>query len=194
MDDHRHASFQDTARGGRALGAMFFSVFGGAWLGLWAFRSFASPAAAGVVIALATAILIATAYRTYRAHAVALQADASTPASRKRSKLFHWINGAQWAVILVVGNVLANVGLADWIIPAAIFVIGVHFLPLARLFANPPHYVTGSALMLLAVVFPLTAPRGAADPVGCLGAGIILWSSAAWALRPVQRWVPASGL
>ena len=139
---------------------------------------------------LVALILSAIAYRIYRANAFALHAEAATPSSRRRSRLFNWINAAQWAVILIAGNVLANMGLADWIIPTAIFVIGVHFLPLARLFANPPHYVTGSALVVLAVVYPLTAPMGAADPLGCLGAGLILWASAAWALRPVRQLMP----
>jgi hypothetical protein len=36
--------------------------------------------------------------------------------------------------------------------------------------------------MTLTGIYPLVAAGGPADPVGCLGAGIILWASAGWAL------------
>ena len=105
-----------------------------------------------------------------------------SPAKKKVSRLFSIINAGQWVVILIVGNVLANVGLSAWVIPAAMFIIGLHFLPLARLYSNPRHYVTGGALMLLAVAYPVLVPGGPSNPIGCLGAGLVLWASALWAL------------
>ena len=62
------------------------------------------------------------------------------------------------------------------------FIIGLHFLPLARLFRNPPHYVTGSALILLATTYPFVASGGPSSPAGALVAGLILWASALWAV------------
>jgi hypothetical protein len=180
----------NAARAGRAVGAMFFFAFGGAWLCLWAFSSLASPWPAAIVVAIATVALLALAHRVYRAHAAAGQ-TAETPEAKRRSRLFNIVNAAQWVLILVVGNVLANMGLSDWILPAVIFIVGLHFLPLARIFANPPHYLTGCALMLLAVVYPLLSPNGANSPVGCLGAGLILWASAAWAVSPYASSVQA---
>jgi len=47
-------------------------------------------------------------------------------------------------------------------------------------------------LMVLAVVYPLATPMGGGDPIGCLGAGLILWASAAWALLPIHPWARAS--
>ena len=166
------------------MGALFFALFGGAWLGLWAFRSFAHPVPVEVGVAVGTVILAATAYRIFRANALAMRAESATPQGRRRSRLFNGINALQWILIMVLGNVLVNMGLSPWIIPMAIFLIGLHLLPLARLFANPPHFITGTALMVLAVTYPLTASLGADDPIGCLGAGLILWASALWATRP----------
>ena len=185
MDPHDPHS-PDAVRGGRAFGALFFAVFGGGWLALWAWRAFASPLPVDAAIAVLTAILATIAWRIYRANAVAMRAGAETQQGRRQSRVFNLVNAGQWVVIVVLGNVLANTGLADWVIPMAIFVIGLHFLPLARLFANPPHYVTGAALMTLAAGYPFAARAGAADPVGCLGAGLVLWASAGWALRPGQ--------
>jgi hypothetical protein len=85
-------------------------------------------------------------------------------------------------VILVVGNILANIGLSRWVLPAAMFIIGIHFLPLAYVFANRYHFITGSGLIVFSMSYPFAASGGASDPVGCLGAGMILWSSALWAI------------
>jgi hypothetical protein len=173
---------RSNASAGRAIGAMFFSVFGGVWLCVWAFRSFAAPWPIAIAIAIVTVVLLAIAWRVFRASAAAKQAAAETPEEKRRSRLFHIINAGQWVLILVAINVLARMGMSAWIAPAMIFIVGLHFIPLARIFDNPPHYLTGLALMGLAMIYPLVAPTGANSPVGCLGAGLILWASAAWAV------------
>lgn len=57
-------------------------------------------------------------------------------------------------------------------------IIGLHFFPLAKAFGNPLLNFTGGALIALAIGYPFIAPGGAANPVGCLGGGVILWASA----------------
>lgn len=169
-------------RAGRALGAMFFSVFGGAWLALWIHRAYADRLEIlGPVMAIAIGML-ALAYYRFRQHRHGLSAIANSPERQRSNRLFHRINAGQWVIIVIGGNVLANIGLSGWVIPLAIFVIGMHFLPLAHIFANRPHYATGAALMALAVVYPQLAAGGPEDPVGCLGAGVILLASALWAV------------
>ena len=122
-------------------------------------------------------------YRRYCQHRAALKQEPASAAEQRRDRWFHVINAGQWIVILVVGNVLANIGLSAWVIPAAMFIIGLHLLPMARLLCNPPHYVTGGLLMLIAVTYPFSAPSGASSPIGALGAGAVLWASALWAVR-----------
>jgi hypothetical protein len=61
------------------------------------------------------------------------------------------------------------------------FIVGFHFLPLARLFQNPAHYATGGALMLSAASYPFLF-AGPTDTLGALLAGSILWLSALWAV------------
>jgi hypothetical protein len=170
------------ARRSRAIGATFFALFGGAWLALWNYR--AAPArlwAYAVIGAVAIAILLFARAR-YRRYAAAAAGLAETPGQQRRQRWFHIINGGQWVLILIIGNVLANLGLASWVFPAVILIVGLHFLPLARLFSNPVHYATGAGFIVLALVYPLIATGGPADPVGCLGAGLILWLSALWGL------------
>jgi len=69
----------------------------------------------------------------------------------------------QWTLVVGVAFVLAQLGLNAWILPAIIFIVGVHFLPLAAAFKAPRHYITGIALVLLAVVYPFVVPSSPAD-------------------------------
>jgi hypothetical protein len=172
----------DSLRARRAIGAMFFSFFGGAWLTYWAYQTFINRFVSVVFSIVATLILALFAYRKYRQFQAALAAEPPSPAKQKADRVFNIVNVTQWVAILVVGNILANIGLSLWVLPAAMFIIGIHFLPLAYVFANLYHFITGTGLIVLSIVYPFVAPGGASNPIGCLGAGIILWSSALWAM------------
>ena len=169
-------------RARRATGAMFFAVFGGVWLEGWAIGT-TKLVALDVVIAVLALALTWLAYATYRRHAAELAAQPTTAQTRRIGRLFHAINGGQWILIFILANILTSHGLSVWVIPMVIFIIGLHFFPLAVIFSNPSHYVTGAALVALAVLYPFVAPGGPADAVGLLGIGLILWASAGWALR-----------
>jgi len=171
-----------SARAGRAIGAMFFAFFGAVWLVAGSVRSGrGTPTLLGAII-LCAIIIVAIAYRRYKAHSIARHAEAESPAAKRRSRWFNIINAAQWIAILIAVNVLIRLHLAAWSVPACIFIVGLHFLPLARLFAYLPHYVTGVALMLVAVVYPFAVPFGPQSSIGCLCSGIILWISALYGL------------
>lgn len=182
MSETDPRSAPEAVLAGRAIGAMFFSVFGGMWLVLWTHRAHADrlDILAGVTAVAAAVLAVAILrYRRFRGAALAV---AESPEKKKADRMFHLVNAAQWIAIVIIGNVLANTGRPEWVIPAAIAIIGLHFLPLGKLFSNRPHYVTGAALLLLALAYPRLAPAGPADPVGCLGAGLILLASALWAV------------
>lgn len=114
-----------------------------------------------------------------------MASEADSPRQRRQARVFNLVNAAQWILIFVVANILTNTGHAAWIMPSVIFIIGLHFLPLAWLFANRAHYITGAVLTLFSALYPALAPGDPADPPGCPGAGLILWMSSAWALRTV---------
>lgn len=172
-------------RARRATGAMFFAVFGGIWLEGWAIGS-ARPLALDVVIGLLALVLTWAAYATYRRHAAELAAQPATPERKRIGRLFNYINAGQWIVIAILAGLLNGNGLGSWVFPMAIFVVGLHFIPLAHLFSNPPHYVTGLAMMALALIYPFVAPGGPGDAIDLLGTGLILWASAGWAIRRHQ--------
>ncbi|HEX6773133.1 MAG TPA: hypothetical protein VF126_13975 [Acidobacteriaceae bacterium] len=92
------------------------------------------------------------------------------------------MNVVQWVAIFGVVNLLHNLHLDGWITGSIVLIVGAHFLPLARIFCAPQHERTGWTLMLLALG-AIVLPGSMRDVVECVGAGLILWTSAAAALR-----------
>jgi hypothetical protein len=171
----------DPVRADRAFGAMILAGFGSLWLEVWVWFSQRDQWWRYLLVAAGGAVLLAAALRLYRRNRLADDGQPASAAQRRTSRLFNLINLGQWVVIFIGANVLNNIGLGAWDIPFIVLVVGVHFLPLARLFKRPSHYVTGLAMMLFAVAYPYVA-AGPQSPVGLLGAGLILWASALWGM------------
>lgn len=176
------SSSLDASRAGRALGAMIFSFFGAVLLEVWDLRSAAGPLAFFLTTVLGLALLGA-AWRRYRRYAPALAQQPETAEKLRGRRIFNLVNIGQWVVILVLGNVFANIGLGQWVVPMAMVVIGLHFVPLAHVFRNRAHYLLAAGMVGFALAYPQLAAAGPADPIGFLGAGLMLWTSALWALR-----------
>jgi len=175
-------------RAKRATGAMFFSVFGGVFFIVGLLRGYGYYPIPLIFIIAATLGIFGAALYHYNQNKFSLAENANSPEEKKNDKLFHFINAGQWVVILIGGNVLANIELSSWIIPMAICIIGLHFLPLAKLFQYRPHYITGALLFVWGICYPLFLPRGGENPFGCFAAGTILWLSAMYGLaaKPIN--------
>jgi hypothetical protein len=169
---------------------MIFAVFGAAWLEGWCwFAQRGRPVFYGLV-AVVAAIIFVMAWRAYRRNQPLIAAAPHSRQERHAGRAFILINAAQWIAIVVGINVLNNIGLARWDGPWAILVVGLHFLALIPVFHRSAHAVTGAALVVLAVAYPLLAAGGPENPAGLLGTGLILWASALWAIRSAS---PGSG-
>lgn len=184
MDVIRDVTGQSAARAGAAVGSSIFSVFGAGWLVAWSQKTMGNAPVFWIAIALVALAFLLVAFKQFKRNQDAHAAAANTPESRKAAKVFNWVNVGQGIAIFVALNVANNLGHPEWFIPAFIFVVGLHFIPLAPVLKAPRHYVVGFALMLLAVAYPFLAKGGPADPVGCLGTGLILWASAISGLLP----------
>jgi hypothetical protein len=170
-------------RGDRARGAMFFALFGALWLAGGYWLTHQGHAWVYGLIALIGAAILAAAVQAMRQQRPSRPALPDSPQQRRVKRRFHVINAAQWVLVVVGVDVLNNLGLVRWAIPFAILIVGLHFLPLARLFGSTAHYLIGAALALLAVSYPFVTGNPE-SPAGPFGAGLILWASALWALRP----------
>ena len=162
---------------GRAIGAMFFAFFGTGWLVWWCLEAYGAELPILAFIATGGVGLFFLSLRQFRHHRSAMAPQKTSPARKKIARIFTAINILQWLLIIVVVNILANIGRPEWSVAAIIFIVGLHFLPLAAVFTYRWHYVTGSALILLSITYPFVSSAGPASPSGLLGTGIILWIS-----------------
>lgn len=130
---------------GRARGALICAVFGSAWM-FWAAAFAPTARNASLLLVTVTTVLIGVAtvmhVRTARRYA-------DSVADRKRwasiAPLF-WIDtAAEW--VLAAGAVIALAHFRRYsLIPHFLgVIIGLHFLPLARLLRAPRYYIMGTA-------------------------------------------------
>jgi len=164
---------------GMAIGTLFLGVFGTAWVALSLQSTGQLHSVAIFLLAVFLAALIAASvYTLARTHTMAN--DESNAAARKKmNRAMGRINGAQWGMILLVGYGLHHFHRDAFILPAIILIVGIHFLPLARVFQSWPDAMTGVFLVLWACTYPLVLPTNLADPVGAFVTGLLLLSCAA---------------
>jgi len=160
---------------GRAIGSMILAGFGGIWLGLSFYAKEMLNTATILYIAAGLLMLLAGSAKLMRS------ADRwpRQPQNPVRGRAFGWINALQWIAIFIVVQILTRLHLDAYTISAVAGIVGLHFFPLAKLFKNPMHYATGSAMVAWAAATALLAPLEQMQSDAAMGAGIILWTSAA---------------
>ena len=161
-----------------------------AWFGmLWALTG-------ATALSVPLPVVIASVALSVTCTIIALRAR---PASRRRGLSDRWrvryrtigiVQGLAIALVVAVAVALAAPGL---IAPVVCLVVGVHFLPLARVVDQPEYRLTGVALVvvgLAGVVVLAVAGPDAARALSGIGAAITLWVTSCVVARGS---LPASG-
>src|SRR5580704_12683074 len=156
---------------GRARGAMVGAVFGGAWMS-WAAVFVPTARTAALVLVSVMAILLVS-WAASRVQIARRYKDSAADRERWASiaPLF-WIDtAAEW--VLGAGAVIALAHFRRYsLIPQFLgVIIGLHFLPLAKLLRAPRFYIMGMA-MILSVLASLLIPEGSIrNVIACAGIG-----------------------
>jgi hypothetical protein len=161
----------------RAIGSIFFTIFGTAWLILWYFSYGVTRGVLLAILAGGICLLLLSSFR-FKRYRAAYRAGSHTPQNKSQSWVFVIVNVAQWFIIVTGATILARMNQSDWIVPLIIFTVGAHFIPLAFAFRSRAIHVIGIALMLAAIIYPHLTNAGPANPLGALCAGLILWAGA----------------
>jgi uncharacterized membrane protein YvlD (DUF360 family) len=115
---------------------------------------------------------------------------------RRLMRRFGMIFAAEAVAIAVVSVVCMHTHHWRFIVPLVLIIVGLHFLPLAKLFAVPRYYVTGGLFCVISIATMLAVPAHAhigqslswitIPSVGCGVVSLV----AAWAgLDEVQRFL-----
>lgn len=169
---------------GAAVGAVFMALFGAVWAFVGAV---AVGGTVGVLLLCGAVVLAVTlclgSIRVRRAVG-GLPRDDSPLADARRKHLSNrlsLVSALQGVAIVLAVILLGRYALAPFIPAVVVLIVGVHFFPLAKLYAVRAYYVTGSALCALAAVAFLVAPAWRLPFVG-LACAAVLFATAAYVL------------
>jgi len=160
---------------GSARGAIICAGFGSAFM-YWCVAWSGSPSPVWFSVVTVPAVVL-MAWAILRARAVRhLPSSSADLAHWMRFRKFFWMDsGIEWGLMGVAVFVLGRLGRPDLIPQAAGVIIGLHFLPLAKIFRAPLYYWTGG-IMVLAELGSLLTHRGyPRNIVGCAAAGLTFW-------------------
>jgi hypothetical protein len=167
---------------GPAIGQMFFAGFGTLWMMGWCWHQHGADLATLSLISLAGGSIFLWAWCDFQAGKASNDIPMERSIVDARRRVFRRVNITQWVTIVAANVGLNAVGRGEWIAPAVILIVGVHFIPLARLFHARRHYVTGAALIAVAFMYPWLAQRDPSFATGECATGSILWISAIFGL------------
>lgn len=169
---------------GVARGATIIFLFGVLWLTIGLATGRRSPLwlrgsilLAGLLLAALVARLDLRAVRLSR---LAPPLTAEQQAIGKQvGRRFGWITGLEGGAIVLAVIILNVVRRPDYILSTIALIVGLHFFPLAGLFASPFYCLTGLAGCAIGVAGYFVAdPRLRASVVG-LSFGLLLWLTVA---------------
>ncbi|WP_329039829.1 hypothetical protein OHT61_18360 [Streptomyces sp. NBC_00178] len=163
----------------RRRGTVVLSVFAL----VWAFAGASGLASPGLALAVETAavpLAVAAVFLAYRKGAAPSPRTVNLPENWARS--VGVVNVVELAAVFAAVAVSHASGHPGFIPPAVALVVGLHFLPLARLYDQWQYKVTGGVLSAVAVVGLVLAtaglPDGVVRAVVGLAAAATLWASA----------------
>jgi len=168
---------------GIGRGTMVCAFFGGAWLGV-------GLAAAGkfslwVIIAFSVCCLglfAGSLFLIRRGNKLRPKTPAHPERYATMRKQFLWIVIAEVVVCAAVACVCGSLKRGDLIPVWIAAVVGLHLLPLARVFRAPAYYVTGSAIAIWCALSWALFRGDKMDISVGIGTGTIFWLTGAYAL------------
>ena len=178
------ASGRDLAVNGLVLGVAGMIWFG--WAQAEPPAGWATPLVIGSVLAMLLAVIGVPLTRRHR-HGPSAARD---PRGRRT---YGWVVGIETLTIAAGAAILAGTGLAAYLPAWILFVVGMHFLPLARLFRIRSLGVTGLLLVVISAVAAVAGRSGSAPPSTVAGGagGLILVMSGALSL--FRSWQQSPG-
>ena len=160
---------------GSARGALICAFFGSAWM-YWAVVFSGNPTPVWFSIVTVPAVaLIAWAFLRVRTVRHFTSSAAEFEHSRAFRKFF-WVDvGIEWGLSGVAVFALARFGRGDLIPQVVGVIIGLHFLPLVKIFRAPTYYWTGGIMVVVALGSLLVHRGHIRDILTCAAVGLTLW-------------------
>jgi hypothetical protein len=166
------------------FGGIILTLFGGFWSILaLSFRPQHPTWAIPLAIAIGLALLLVCVRQLWATRKIRSVEDPVAAAKGKRDGLwFAIIFGIEGTLIGVSCGILGSRGLDNWIPIAIAIIVGLHFLPLARLFEVPLYYWTGALSTLGVLACLLISDFAVRDFCVGMVMAAVLWLTVAYLL------------
>jgi hypothetical protein len=169
---------------GLGRGSIICTVFGALWLGfsLAAARAFVPIVV--VLISIIGIVLFARSLSLIRKGRALRNSSAVAPNahSDRTRKLFKWISIGEGVAIGLVCFFGFGLNRGDLVPVGIAIVVGLHFLPLAKVFEARIYYWTGGMIVAWCIFSRVSFHSQAMDVSAGIGTGAILWLTAAYNL------------
>jgi hypothetical protein len=155
-----------------AIGAIVYAIVGALWVLIAYFVGDVDDTLLLTIGVPLLLVLIAAAVVTIQ------RAGASPPQQTDAAELGKWfgiIFAGEGIAIGVGSGILAGLNLVEWIVPLVALLVGLHFLPLARLLKLPFDYLVGGAIMLLVLLSVWLTSQPAWPDLISVGTATLLW-------------------
>lgn len=164
---------------GSARGALICTFFGSAWM-YWAVVFSGNPTPLWFLIVTVPGVAL-IGWAILRVRAVRhLPSSAAELGHSRAFRKFFWVDvGTEWGLSVISVFTLARFGRFDLIPQALGVIIGLHFLPLVKIFRASHYYWTGG-IMVIAALGSLLIHRGHIRNIfACAAVGLTLWVTSA---------------
>lgn len=186
MSEHAIPAIPPSALRGHGIGLVVCAIFAALWAN-WARSLLAgSPAAyvwaAAVIVAVFSgALLLAGLSMIRRGRRWSQATGIGDTAPRNMRKKFIWVLIGEIVALNIAAYFLISHHMAQYLAPAVAVVVGLHFLPLAKIFRSP-HFVATAAVMTLAGILAAVAmatgsPALTANGIVDLACAAALWGT-----------------
>jgi len=151
-----------------------------------------------LVASVATFAVLMTGAHRLRRSATMVPASPRPAGLAAMQRRFTVVIAAETVAIIAAGNILARSGHSRWIPAVICALVGLHFIPLARLFSIPLYYATATALCLVAgatmILGASHGPTGLWQLLPGFGAALVLWATSAGLLATTAwtMWAPVA--
>ena len=147
---------------GLASAVLFLAFFSTLWalVGIGGMQGLYEPPLFILAVLIGLVLLIAgVSLRRIARHLPRRTTVVDTSGRLGKNKWFIIIFATELLLIVAAHAILSFVNHLDLFIPAAVFIVGVHFFPLATLFRIRIYYLVGTLLCALAIVTVLVIPQ-----------------------------------
>jgi hypothetical protein len=171
---------------GRGTGIIVCAFFAALWAE-WARPLLTdSPAAyvwiaSAIIAAVSGTLLFAGVSMIRRGRRLAKATGVADTAPRSMQSKFKWVLIAEIVAINIAAYALINHHMAQYLAPAIAIIVGLHFLPLARVFRAPHYFVTAVVMTMAGILAAAVMMTGnsavSANGIADLVCAIALWGT-----------------